>query len=101
MYGKISMFLLFAFVSVSLTGSAFAHTSGVAGDYKLEIGWHDEPPVVGMDNKITLQVTHATDFDKQSAEKMHASMNMKSMNDKMDMKSMNDKMDMKSMNDKM
>ena len=60
-------------------GNAFAHTVDVAGDYKLEIGWHNEPPVVGMDNAITLQVTHATDFDKQSAEKLHASMGMKHM----------------------
>ncbi len=80
MSSKISVLFLFTVASLPiLTGSAFAHTSDVAGDYKLEIGWHDEPPVVGMDNAITLQVTHATDFDKQSAEKMHASMGMKHM----------------------
>lgn len=91
MFSKISILLLFTIVSLSLTGSAFAHTSDVAGDYKLEIGWHDEPPVVGMGNTITLEVTHATDFDKQSAEKMHASMNMKNMDDKMNMKNYDEK----------
>jgi len=63
-------------------GNAFAHTADVAGDYKLEIGWDEEPPIVGIDNIVTLQVTHATEFDKNNANKMHSMMNIENYDEK-------------------
>ncbi len=63
-------------------GDAFAHTADVVGDYKLEIGWDEEPPIVGIDNIVTLQVTHATEFDKNNANKMHSMMNMENYDEK-------------------
>jgi len=69
-------------MGMPIYGSAFAHTSDVAGDYKLEIGWDEEPPIIGMDNIVTLQVTHATKFDKNNANKMHNIMNMENYDEK-------------------
>jgi len=78
----LNILLLSVIIGMSLSGSAFAHTDDIAGNYKLEIGWNEEPPIVGIDNKITLQVTHATDFDKNNANKMHNMMNMENYDEK-------------------
>jgi hypothetical protein len=44
--------------------TASAHKSEVFGNYKVEIGWEKEPPLVNVDNKITLKVTHAVSEEK-------------------------------------
>ncbi|MFQ5782695.1 MAG: hypothetical protein ACE5GR_06545 [Nitrosopumilus sp.] len=67
--------LAFALLSMSF-GDAYAHKMDVAGDYKIEIGWDDEPPIQGMENAIEFVVTHATEADKMQAEKMHEMMGM-------------------------
>ena len=36
--------------------SAYAHTTVEVGPYEIEAGWGDEPPVVGLPNKITIDV---------------------------------------------
>lgn len=56
-------------ISVYLVNSAYAHKSEVVGDYKVEIGWDKEPPVAGMNNKITIMITHASSEEKVAAEK--------------------------------
>lgn len=89
--------LAFAVLSTSF-GDAYAHKMDVAGDYKIEIGWDDEPPVQGIENAIEVVITHATAEDKKQAEEMHATMNMGNMDDKMNMGSMDDKMNMGSQN---
>jgi hypothetical protein len=35
-----------------------AHTSVDAGSYTLEVGWVDEPPIVGMKNAVFVSITH-------------------------------------------
>lgn len=70
---KIAFLLVFV-MAISLVGSAYAHKSEVVGDYKIEVGWKNEPPVTGIDNEITLTVTKATAFDKAEAEKEDQSM---------------------------
>jgi hypothetical protein len=44
---------------------AFAHTTVHVGDYDVEVGWVDEPPIVGQRNAIVVNVsnTKATDAD--------------------------------------
>jgi len=81
-YKKIIILFLITTIGIPVYGNAFAHTVDVVGDYTLEIGWDEEPPVVGMNNIVTLQVTHATKFDKNNAEKMHNIMNMENYDEK-------------------
>ena len=37
---------------------AFAHTSIDVGPYTLEVGWVDEPPIVGMKNAVFISITN-------------------------------------------
>ena len=60
--------LLLLVASISVVGAANAHKSEVIGDYKVEIGWDKEPPIAGMDNKITVMITHASPEEKAAAE---------------------------------
>jgi len=41
--------------------SAFAHESITVGDYTLEIGWVNEPPIVGQQNAIVVNVSTTSD----------------------------------------
>ncbi len=57
-------------LSVGLVGSASAHKTEVIGDYTVEVGWGTEPPIVGMDNTITVGISPATAEDKASSDAM-------------------------------
>lgn len=67
------VFLLAVLTVVSLTSvhNAYAHTHQVIGDYTVEIGWNEEPPVVGLDNAITVMITPASAEDKAAAGAMN------------------------------
>lgn len=66
---KSTIAFLFVFaIAIGLVGSAYAHKSEVVGDYKIEIGWKNEPPVVGVANEVEIVATIATDFDKAQAD---------------------------------
>jgi hypothetical protein len=67
MKNVISVLIIVAF-AVTLVGSAYAHKGEVIGDYKIEVGWKDEPPIVGQKNAIEIIVTIATEQDKESHE---------------------------------
>lgn len=62
-------FLAVMIMSMSL-GTAYAHKMDVVGDYKVEIGWDQEPPIQGIKNALTFVVTPATEMDRQMAEAM-------------------------------
>ncbi|MBM3895919.1 MAG: hypothetical protein FJ359_05740 [Thaumarchaeota archaeon] len=62
-----ALLVVFAFV-ITLAGSAYAHKAEVIGDYKIEVGWKDEPPIIGQKNAIEIIVTVATEHDKESQE---------------------------------
>ena len=53
--------MLFVF---GMTSTAFAHSAKVVGDFKIETGWENEPPFVGMDNAIEITVSLAEESDK-------------------------------------
>jgi hypothetical protein len=53
--------LLIIVLTLSLTGTAFAHERIVSGDYALTLGWLDEPPIVGLKNAALVEVTTAKD----------------------------------------
>ena len=52
-------------LALGLTGDVYAHTTKIVGDYKIEIGWAKEPPIVGQSNAIEITVKLATDYDIQ------------------------------------
>lgn len=71
-------------------GQAYAHTMDVVGDYKIEIGWDEEPPIQSIANAIQIVVTYpATEEEKQQAADMRAAMGMGSMDNQMNMGSQN------------
>lgn len=44
-------------LALALPGLALAHTKVTAGKYELEIGWVNEPPLLGQPNAVFLNVT--------------------------------------------
>ena len=53
---------LIAFVAILISyQTAFAHESVTVGDYTLEIGWVNEPPLVGQQNAIVVNVSTTSD----------------------------------------
>jgi hypothetical protein len=54
---KLKYFLLFSLIIPVLSGTAFGHTEDSVGDYRLEIGWMNEPVVSGETNGIELFVS--------------------------------------------
>ena len=51
-------------VAMLVNSVAFAHGLTTVGDYELEIGFHNEPVVVGMPNSLDLFVTNAKTGEK-------------------------------------
>ena len=66
---QIVNYSFFAIVGLVVFGlsfsSVYAHTTIEVGHYEIEVGWQDEPPVVGILNAITIDIravsyTHLT-----------------------------------------
>jgi hypothetical protein len=55
-------------LSIGMMVNAYAHTMEVVGDYKIEVGWEHEPPIVGHPNAIVVETGIASDYDKAQAE---------------------------------
>lgn len=62
---KIFLMLAVLFACIGMAHTASAHKSEVFGDYKIEVGWDKEPPLVNVDNKITLKITYAFPEEKE------------------------------------
>jgi len=43
---------------------ALAHTTVKVGNYAIEVGWLDEPPIVGQRNAVVVNVSDSTDTGK-------------------------------------
>ena len=69
---KLALLVIVMALSAGLTSNAFAHKSQVVGDYLIEVGWKEEPVIVGLDNAITVAITSATEDDKANAGTMSA-----------------------------
>ena len=58
---------LFAIAGLIVLGFSFsfahAHTTIEVGPYEIEVGWQDEPPVVGILNAITIDVRDPGDVE--------------------------------------
>jgi hypothetical protein len=64
---KLALLVISIALAAGLTNNAFAHKSQVVGDYVIEVGWKEEPVIVGLDNAITVAITPATEDDKANA----------------------------------
>ncbi|MBS3925436.1 MAG: peptidase [Nitrosarchaeum sp.] len=62
---KFLVFLLVFVLATGLAGSAFAHKALIIGDYKMDVGWKKEPPIVNEPNAVEIEISIASDFDKQ------------------------------------
>jgi len=49
---KLKIFFLFLLIIPSLSGIAYGHTIDAVGEYRVEIGWMNEPVVSGETNGI-------------------------------------------------
>ena len=56
---KSFLFLSVILVSGFALPSAFAHTTIYIEQYEIEAGWGDEPPVVGLPNKVVIEVAES------------------------------------------
>lgn len=65
-------FLIISLFFIPFISSAYAHTIDSAGDYRLEIGWINEPAVSGETNGIELYISKldpTKKFDEQEFDK--------------------------------
>jgi len=64
---QIVNYSLFAIVGLIALGFSFsfayAHTTIEVGPYEIEVGWQDEPPVVGILNAITIDIREPGDVE--------------------------------------
>ena len=56
---KSFLFLSVILVSGFALQSAFAHTTIYIEQYEIEAGWGEEPPVVGLPNKVVIEVAES------------------------------------------
>ena len=54
---KLSIFFTTLLILVTGISSAWAHVEEQVGPYTIEIGWADEPPIIGYINFITFKIT--------------------------------------------
>ena len=54
---KLSFLFLFLLIVPSLAGMAYGHTIDAIGDYRVEIGWMNEPVVSGETNALEFYVS--------------------------------------------
>ena len=47
------------------TNPVYAHKAQIVGDFKVDVGWKKEPPIVNEQNMIEVIFSIASDFDKQ------------------------------------
>ena len=60
---KIIIFAFIALFSIGMIVPSFAHTTVEVEQYKIEIGWAVEPPVVGIRNDLTMKITEPGDTE--------------------------------------
>lgn len=53
----VAILVAVAFLALAASVPVFAHTATTIGPYDVEIGWVEEPPVVGQKNAIVIEVS--------------------------------------------
>lgn len=64
----ISIWMIGLFVFLISPQNVLAHESIEAGDYEIEIGWLDEPPIAGQKNAIVVNVVDTSSGTEQPVE---------------------------------
>ena len=67
-YMKIFTIILIVFaINMIMVGTnpVYAHKAQIVGDFKVDVGWKKEPPIVNEQNMIEVIFSIASDFDKQ------------------------------------
>ncbi len=59
MHQKVTVLVVFA-LFFGLLSSASAHKSEVIGNYEIEVGWENEPPIISKENAITVMIMTAS-----------------------------------------
>jgi len=54
---QLKLFLLFLLIILGLSGITYGHTVDAVGEYRVEIGWMNEPVVSGETNAIEFYVS--------------------------------------------
>ncbi|MBI5698068.1 MAG: hypothetical protein HZC29_06235 [Thaumarchaeota archaeon] len=54
---KVQVLLVLVMMVLSGTSLAFAHKTVTVGQYDIEVGWRDEPPLVSQQNAITIEIS--------------------------------------------
>ena len=68
---RFFIFALLAFVIfIGFSGfdQVHGHKAQIIGDYKLDVGWKNEPPIANDPNAVEIEITIASDFDKQRSD---------------------------------
>jgi hypothetical protein len=61
---KIAIFgFIVLLISIGMLTPSFAHTTVEVEQYKIEVGWSIEPPVVGIRNDIVVKITESGDSE--------------------------------------
>jgi hypothetical protein len=63
----LAIFMLLI-LTTGMINASYAHKSQIIGNYKFEIGWENEPPIVGKENAIIIMITHASEDEKVLSE---------------------------------
>jgi len=64
---RILFVLIFALIAVGMFTTASAHKAEIVGNYKIDLGWQNEPPTINEPNAIELVITLASDYEKDSS----------------------------------
>ncbi len=70
--------LLFVLLIICLINAnvAFAHQGITIGQYKLEVGWADEPAIVGMKNAVFISIATADDKPVENVSTLNVTVSM-------------------------
>jgi hypothetical protein len=69
-------FAIFAILllAAGMVNGASAHKSQTVGNFEVEVGWENEPPIAGEQNAITIMITHVSEDTAGSDHMEHSDM---------------------------
>jgi hypothetical protein len=72
MRGQFAVFAAILLAAGMINGAS-AHKSEVVGNFKIEVGWENEPPIIGKQNAITIMITHVSEDKAADSDHMEHS----------------------------
>ena len=68
---QLKLFMIFLLIIPGLSGIAYGHTVDAVGEYRVEIGWMNEPVVSGETNAIEFYIYGRTDPSQDGGGKIY------------------------------